>query len=188
MPDEELDQLVERIHEASRGHSRRATGAAASNLDLYQVNCSFFDAMGRDERAYLLARAIQFFLPGVPQVYYVGLLAGENDMALLSRTGVGRDINRSHFSRGEIESALQRPVVQRLLALIRLRNLHPAFGGRFELRESGPAVLSMAWRAGDDEVSLEIDFGTLEHRLAGRLQGRSFAGRVDEDGWLPVAS
>lgn len=187
VPDEELDQLVERIHEASRGHSRRATGAAASNLDLYQVNCSFFDALGRDERAYLLARALQFFLPGVPQVYYVGLLAGENDMALLSRTGVGRDINRSHFSREEIDAALQRPVVQRLLALIRLRNQHPAFGGRFELRESGPTVLSMAWQAGDDEVSLEVDFGTLEHRLAGRLQGRSFAGRVDEDGWLPFA-
>jgi sucrose phosphorylase len=187
VPDEELDQLVERIHEASRGHSRRATGAAASNLDLYQVNCSFFDALGRDERAYLLARALQFFLPGVPQVYYVGLLAGENDMALLSRTGVGRDINRSHFSREEIDAALQRPVVQRLLALIRLRNQHPAFGGRFELRESRPTVLSMAWQAGDDEVSLEVDFGTLEHRLAGRLQGRSFAGRVDEDGWLPFA-
>jgi sucrose phosphorylase len=186
VPDEELDQLVERIHEASRGHSRRATGAAASNLDLYQVNCSFFDALGRDERAYLLARAIQFFLPGVPQVYYVGLLAGENDMALLSRTGVGRDINRSHFSRDEIEAALQRPVVQRLLALIRMRNQHPAFGGRFELRESSPTMLSMAWRAGDDELTLEVDFSSLEHRLAGRLQGRSFAGQVDDDGWLPV--
>ncbi|WP_406811631.1 hypothetical protein, partial [Klebsiella aerogenes] len=80
VPPEELDALVERIHTASQGESRRATGAAASNLDLYQVNCTFFDAMGRDETAYLLARAIQFFLPGVPQVYYVGLLAGQNDM------------------------------------------------------------------------------------------------------------
>jgi len=185
VPDEELDQLVERIHQASRGHSRRATGAAASNLDLYQVNCTFYDALGRDDTAYLLARAIQFFLPGVPQVYYVGLLAGENDMALLSRTGVGRDINRSHFSREEIDGATQRPVVQRLFALIRLRNQHPAFGGRFELRESGPTALSMAWRNGDDEVSLELDFATLAHRLAGRLQGRAFVGRVDEDGWLP---
>jgi sucrose phosphorylase len=25
------------------------------------------------------ARAIQFFAPGMPQVYYVGLLAGSND-------------------------------------------------------------------------------------------------------------
>jgi sucrose phosphorylase len=86
VPPGELDQLVERIHANSRGQSRQATGAAASNLDLYQVNCTFFDALGRDDGAYLLARAIQFFLPGVPQVYYVGLLAGENDMELLART------------------------------------------------------------------------------------------------------
>jgi sucrose phosphorylase len=39
--------------------------------------------------AYLAARAVQFFLPGVPQVYYVGALAGENDMELLRRTRRG---------------------------------------------------------------------------------------------------
>jgi sucrose phosphorylase len=57
VPPAELDALVERIHANSGGASRQATGAAASNLDLYQVNCTFFDALGRDERAYLLARA-----------------------------------------------------------------------------------------------------------------------------------
>ena len=45
-----------------------AMGAAASNVDLYQVNTTIFDAMGRDEEAYLLARSIQFMLPGIPQV------------------------------------------------------------------------------------------------------------------------
>jgi sucrose phosphorylase len=98
VPPAELDALVERIHANSGGQSRQATGAAASNLDLYQVNCTFFDALGGDEEAYLAARAIQFFLPGVPQVYYVGLLAGGNDMALLDKSGVGRDINRHHYS------------------------------------------------------------------------------------------
>jgi sucrose phosphorylase len=76
--------------------SRLATGAAASNLDLYQVNCTFYDALGRNDREYLLARAIQFFAPGVPQVYYVGLLAGENDITLQAKSGIGRDIKR-HF-------------------------------------------------------------------------------------------
>jgi MOSC domain-containing protein YiiM len=122
VPPAELDQLVEMIHTHSGGQSREATGAAASNLDLYQVNCTFYDALGRDDGAYLIARAIQFFLPGVPQVYYVGLLAGENDMALLQASGVGRDINRHHYSRAEIDAHLQRPVVQQLLQLIRLRN------------------------------------------------------------------
>jgi hypothetical protein len=40
--------------------------------------------------------------------------------------------------RAEIDAALQRPGVQRLLGLIRLRNTHPAFGGRFVLLDSGP--------------------------------------------------
>ena len=73
------------------------------------MNCTFYDALGRDDRKYLLARAIQFFLPGVPQVYYVGLLAGTNDMALLARTGVGRDINRHCYTQAEIDEALARP-------------------------------------------------------------------------------
>ena len=77
---------MEIIHEKSGGQSRSATGDAASNLDLYQVNCTYYDALGRNDRDYLIARAIQFFAPGIPQVYYVGLLAGTNDMELLAET------------------------------------------------------------------------------------------------------
>ncbi len=165
VPPEELDELVERIHAASQGQSRKATGAAASNLDLYQVNCTFFDAMGRDETAYLLARAIQFFLPGVPQVYYVGLLAGHNDMELLARSQVGRDINRHYYSADEIAANCARPVVSRLIELIRLRNSHAAFQGRFELLDSEQGVLHMRWSSGDDWAALRVDFGSLAHEL-----------------------
>jgi sucrose phosphorylase len=157
VPPAELDALVETIHRNSGGASRQATGAAASNLDLYQVNCTFYDALGRDDRAYLIARAIQFFLPGVPQVYYVGLLAGENDMVLLARSNVGRDINRHHYSRDEIDVALQRPVVQDLLALIRLRNTHPAFAGTFELQGGDDELLALRWRHGRTWIALTVD-------------------------------
>ncbi len=156
VPPAELDALVETIHRNSGGASRQATGAAASNLDLYQVNCTFYDALGRDDRAYLIARAIQFFLPGVPQVYYVGLLAGENDIALLARSNVGRDINRHHYTRAEIDAALRRPVVQDLLALIRLRNAHPAFGGTFELQGGGDDLLALRWRRGNCWIALTV--------------------------------
>jgi sucrose phosphorylase len=156
VPPAELDALVETIHKNSGGQSRQATGAAASNLDLYQVNCTFYDALGRDDRAYLIARAIQFFLPGVPQVYYVGLLAGDNDMALLARSNVGRDINRHHYRRGEIDTALRRPVVQDLLALIRLRNTHPAFAGTFELQGGDDDLLALRWRQGNDWIALTV--------------------------------
>jgi sucrose phosphorylase len=166
VPPEELDALVERIHADSGGQSRLATGAAASNLDLYQVNCSFFDAMGRNETAYLLARALQFFLPGVPQVYYVGLLAGHNDMDLLARTQVGRDINRHHYDEAEIARDSERPVVRRLIELIRLRNAHPAFGGRFQVEPSDAAELRLRWQQGDAWATLRVHFGSLEHALS----------------------
>ncbi|HTP38193.1 MAG TPA: sucrose phosphorylase [Steroidobacteraceae bacterium] len=165
VPPQEIDALVESIHASSGGQSRAATGAAASNLDLYQVNCTFFDAMGRDERRYLLARAIQFFLPGVPQVYYVGLLAGANDMELLARTHVGRDINRRHYSRPDIEAELSRSVVQDLIALIRLRNTHPAFGGKFQLLDTVPGVLAMRWQHGADYAELKVNLATASHEL-----------------------
>jgi sucrose phosphorylase len=157
VPPAELDALVERIHAHSRGQSRQATGSAASNLDLYQVNCTFYDALGRDDEAYLAARAIQFFLPGVPQVYYVGLLAGDNDMALLKASGVGRDINRHHYTPAEIDAALQRPVVQRLCELIRLRNSHPAFQGRFELLQSLEGELALRWQHQGRSATLRVD-------------------------------
>jgi sucrose phosphorylase len=165
VPPAELDALVERIHSNSQGASRQATGAAASNLDLYQVNCTFYDALARDDITYLLARAIQFFLPGVPQVYYVGLLAGGNDMALLDKTGVGRDINRQHFSRADIDAAVQRPVVQRLMALIKLRNNHRAFAGNFMLQDSASQRLHMRWQQGAHWAELQVSFADLSHRL-----------------------
>ena len=165
VPPAELDRLVERIHANSAGQSRQATGAAASNLDLYQVNCTFYDALGRSDRAYLLARAIQFFLPGVPQVYYVGLLAGENDMALLTRSGVGRDINRHRYTRAEVDAALARPVVQDLLELIRLRNTHPAFNGQFSLLDSDANTLAMQWTVGAAWARLTVNLEDLGHTL-----------------------
>jgi sucrose phosphorylase len=165
VPPAELDALVERIHHNSGGASRQATGAAASNLDLYQVNCTFYDALKRDDLAYLLARAIQFFMPGVPQVYYVGLLAGVNDMALLNKTGVGRDINRQHFSADDIAAAVKKPVVQKLIELVQLRNTHAAFGGSFTLQNSSATRLHMRWQLGVHWAELQVDFSDLSHRL-----------------------
>jgi sucrose phosphorylase len=158
IPPDELSTLVETIHEKSAGQSRQATGLAASNLDLYQVNCTYYDALGRNDRDYLIARAIQFFAPGIPQVYYVGLLAGTNDMALLEETGVGRDINRHYYRWHEVQEALARPVVQDLLKLIRFRNGHPAFQGTFSMLESAHQLLVIRWSNAETWTRLEIDF------------------------------
>jgi sucrose phosphorylase len=162
---EQVSALVEGIHQHSGGESRQATGWAASNVDVYQVNCTYYDALGRDDAAYLLARAVQLFTPGIPQVYYVGLLAGGNDMELLARTGVGRDINRHHYTRDEIARDLARPVVAALVGLIRLRNSHPAFAGALEISGDGPLV-TLTWRDGDHTASLDADFASRQGTLS----------------------
>lgn len=158
IPSHELDQLVETIHEKSGGQSRSATGHAASNLDLYQVNCTYYDALGRNDRDYLIARAIQFFAPGIPQVYYVGLLAGINDMNLLEETLVGRDINRHYYSRDEVQAALTKHVVDNLLKLIQFRNQYPAFQGIFSLPVCDDPLLVLRWDNAETWTQLTIDF------------------------------
>jgi sucrose phosphorylase len=154
---EQVHALVEGIHDHSGGHSRLATGYAVSNLDVYQVNCTYYDALGRDDAAYLLARAVQLFTPGIPQVYYVGLLAGSNDMDLLARSGVGRDINRHCYTLEEIALDLTRPVVAALVELIRFRNEHPAFAGACEVGGDDSRV-TLTWTAGEHTAALVADF------------------------------
>ncbi len=152
----QIDALVEAIHRNSGGASRLATGAAASNLDLYQVNCTFYDALARDDQRYVLARLIQLFVPGTPQVYYVGLLAGENDLDLLERTGVGRDVNRHHYTPDEITAALERPAVRAQLDALRVRATHPAFEGTFAWDLQGTRG-RMTWTSGDEQATLDFD-------------------------------
>ncbi len=168
---EEIDVLVEGIHQATGGESRLATGESASNLDLYQVNSTYYSALGGDDGLYLLARLVQFLCPGIPQVYYAGLLAARNDMNLLRRTGVGRDINRPYFDRHAVDSALETEVVQRLLCLIRFRNAHPAFQGEFTLGQGDSSELSLAWRHGEAWIEATIDFEDLRFDLRHSLGG-----------------
>jgi hypothetical protein len=96
---QESNALVETIHQRSNGSSLGAIGPAINNSDIYQVKCTYYEALGRRDDDYLIARAIQFLAPGVPQVYYVGLLAGTNDLNLARRTGEARDINRHCYTR-----------------------------------------------------------------------------------------
>ncbi|MCF8365297.1 MAG: sucrose phosphorylase [Bacteroidales bacterium] len=155
--DQHLDEIVNKMHKNSGGESLKATGAAASNLDLYQVNCTYYDALGGNDKMYLMARAIQFFAPGIPQIYYTGFFAGNNDMELLSKTRVGRDINRHFYTKEQITTELKRPVVKKLIDLIKFRNTHPAFNGQFSLVQSPPNKLEILWKKNDAWTRLKID-------------------------------
>ncbi|MBA6399620.1 sucrose phosphorylase [Colwellia sp. BRX10-4] len=156
LDDVEIDNLVETIHFNSAGESKKATGAAASNVDIYQVNCTYYDALGQNDFDYLVARAIQFFSPGIPQVYYAGLLAEGNDITLLSKTNVGRDINRPYLNNERIEQALNKPYTKAIISLIKLRNNTEAFNGEFTVN-SNVSTLEMNWQKNDDSTTLIVD-------------------------------
>ena len=156
LDDVEIDNLVETIHFNSAGESKKATGAAASNVDIYQVNCTYYDALGQNDFDYLVARAIQFFSPGIPQVYYAGLLAEGNDITLLSKTNVGRDINRPYLNNERIEQALNKPYTKAIISLIKLRNNTEAFNGEFTVN-SNVSTLEMKWQKNDDSTTLMVD-------------------------------
>ncbi|MFG0380108.1 sucrose phosphorylase [Pseudomonas sp. zbq_18] len=163
LPETEIRFLIDEVSARSADPIMRRSAVNVHSVGaIYQLTCTFFEALMRNENAYIAARALQFFTPGIPQVYYVGLLAGCNDFELCEASGEARDVNRHHYSLAEAEEALQQPLVQRLLALMRLRNHHPAFDGRFELNQSGDASVIMAWRHGEHYCRLCVDLGTAQ--------------------------
>ena len=153
----QVDRLVASIHTASGGTSVKASGSAAMNLDSYQINCTFYDAVGRDDDAHFLARLIQLLVPGIPQVYYAGLLAAPNQVALLANTGVGRDLNRPYYDAESRRIALGKPVVRASLALIRWRAQHDAvFQGAFTCK-AWDSALWLGWESRAGTLKAEID-------------------------------
>jgi sucrose phosphorylase len=154
-PREMLD-LAETVLARGGNVNRVMSSAPTGDVDVHQLNCTYYSALGCDDDRYLAARAIQLFARGVPQVYYVGLLAGENDLAALARTGEGRAINRHDYTLDEIADALERPVVRRLLELIRLRNTHPAFDGELHV-DYHRSVLRLRWNNPGTSCGLDVD-------------------------------
>jgi sucrose 6(F)-phosphate phosphorylase len=152
-----VDLCLDRGANLSKIHSR--SFASPGGFDVHQIRCALFSALGGDEDAHVAARAIQLFVPGIPQVYYVGLLAGGNDEEAARSSGDVRAVNRHNYTMREIESAAGRSVVRRLQRLLRLRNECPAFDGRFSARPKGSSGLELSWENGPSRASLAVDLG-----------------------------
>ena len=155
-PDEML-HLASLVGQQGGNVNRILSDAHSTGVDVHQLNCTYFSALGGDEERYVAARAIQLFARGVPQVYYVGLLAGENDTAAVDLLGEGRAINRHNYSGPEIERALRRSVVQRVMDLVRIRMTHPAFDGELCVEADTDGALRLAWRRDNADLTLEVD-------------------------------
>lgn len=173
LPEEEIVRTKEDIFKYGANVKKIYNTAAYNNLDIYQVNCSYYSALGDEDAAYLLARAVQFFAPGIPQVYYVGLLAGKNDLKLLEETKVGRNINRHYYDKEEIAHEVERPVVKELLRLMEFRNRHPAFDGEFLLKECGENELCIRRQHGEAWAELSADFLNKKFQITYTQNGRT---------------
>jgi len=160
MDQEEIDATIGGLYEKGSNAKKIYSGPEYQNLDVYQVNCTYYSALNCDDDAYIAARAIQFFAPGIPQVYYVGWLAGENDTDLVEQTRNGRDINRHNYSIEEIDQNMERAVVHRLMWLMEFRNRHPAFEGDLEIVDSADDRLVMCRRHEGHLAEVAMDLKT----------------------------
>ncbi len=71
------------------GRVKNLYDPTGKKLSYYQVNATFFSALGEVEQKLLLARAIQMFMPGIPQVWYLDLFAGKNNYPASDKAGSG---------------------------------------------------------------------------------------------------
>ena len=158
LSDEEIDAVIERIIDRG-GRVKDLYGPDGKKIAYYQVNATFFSALGEDERKLLLARAIQMFMPGIPQVWYLDLFAGKNDYAALENGGTGghKEINRTTLTNSDIEQGLKRTVVRDQLELMRLRNTSPAFDGKLTVSTTDEHRLHLTWKHQECAATLKAD-------------------------------
>lgn len=170
--DEQAQAVIARIEHNLSYAYKPLDPSRKKHFRSYQLYCTYFSALDENEDAYLMARAIQFFAPGIPQVYYIGMLAGSNDVSFVHQED-HRAINRRNYSMAELAQEAKRPVVQRLCDLMRLRNTHPAFSGDLQITDSLDHVLKLSRINGADEAHLVCDLRegtfTLTHTQDGKL-------------------
>lgn len=165
LTDQEIEETREALYSQGANVKRIYSTEAYNNLDIYQINCTYYSALGNNDHTYLLARAIQCFAPGIPQVYYVGLLAGENDIELLETTKEGRNINRHYYSKDEVKSEVERSVVKNLFEILKFRNRSNAFNGDLFIEEIDGSNFSLTWKNKEIEAQLRVDLDSKQFTI-----------------------
>ena len=158
LSDAEIDAVIQKIMDRG-GRVKNLYGPDGKKISYYQVNATFFSALDEDERKLLLARAIQMFMPGIPQVWYLDLFAGKNNYAAADKGGTAghKEINRTTLTASDIEQGLKRNIVRDQLELIRLRNTSPAFNGELQIHKTEGHSLQLTWRNHNSSASLKAD-------------------------------
>ena len=162
LTDEEIEFVMETILERG-GKVKNLYDATGNKISYYQINATFFSALGENENKLVLARALQLFMPGIPQVWYLDLFAGKNNNEAANKGGSSshKEINRTSLNVSEIENGLKRKVVANQLQLMRLRNTSKAFLGKMTIHDSPENEISISWTNENCIAKLEanlIDF------------------------------
>jgi hypothetical protein len=160
------DEHIEAIIDIVKGRGGYVKDLHGAKNIYYQVNATYYSALGESDAAMLLARAIQLFTPGKPQVWYLDLFCGRNDHEAVERAGAGghKEINRTNLSREAVQAGLDDPVVRRQLELLTFRNSFGAFGfdASCVVADTPADELLITWRKGDHEAVLAANLGTYE--------------------------
>ena len=157
LPEEDIQNMIDTVV-ARGGYVKDLHGA--KNV-YYQVNATYYSALGESDRRMLMARAIQLFMPGKPQIWYLDLFAGKNDYEAMEKAGVGghKEINRSNLSLEQIETLLQKDVVKKQLDLLRFRNTCPVFTEDANIKvDCDGSQMTITWTNTHGTVSLHADF------------------------------
>jgi sucrose phosphorylase len=172
--DEAIEQLMAIVLKRG-GKVKNLYGPDGKKVSYYQINATFFSALGESEKKLILARAIQVFMPGIPQVWYLDLFAGKNDHDAVERAGEGghKEINRTNLDLDFIKENLNTPVVKKQLDLLRFRNSSKAFSGKLSVKSTKHHVLDMFWENGRDFAHLVADLKTLEFKVSGYSDDRN---------------
>ena len=163
LPMERIQALIDLV--VSRGGMVKSLHGQKNMY--YQVNATYYSALGEDDRKMLLARALQLFMPGKPQVWYLDLFAGKNDLEAVARGGEAghKEINRTNLTAQDIAAGLERPVVRDQLRLLRMRNACSAFeGGALTVEQTAPDRLTLAWERDGSRARLEANLSTYAFR------------------------
>ena len=140
----------------------------------YQVNATYYSALGEEDKRMLLARAIQIFMPGKPQVWYLDLFAGKNDHEAVKRAGAGghKEINRTNLTTKEMEVGLQRDIVLKQLEMLRFRNTFTVFSNEsdFSMKCSG-SKLFIEWKNKEERAVLKADLSDFNFDILAEKNG-----------------
>ena len=157
LSDEQIQNLID-IVVARGGYVKDLHGK--KNM-YYQVNATYYSALGENDQKMLLARAIQIFMPGKPQVWYLDLLAGKNDHDAVEKAGPAghKEINRTNLTLEQAYEGLEKDIVSQQLSLLRFRNSFPAFGfdAKLEILQSSPEILKLRWKNNGCTATLEAN-------------------------------